>query len=115
VRKVSGKLHRPEPALLDSTIEALHRHDWPGNVRELENCLTRAIALATGGVIRPEHLGLAAESGAIPGSFKTLEETERDEIRSVLAATGGNKTRTAAILGISKPRLYRLIAKHKLD
>jgi len=115
VRKASGKLHRPEPALPDSTIAALLRHHWPGNVRELENCLTRAIALATGGVIRPEHLGLAAESGASPGSFKTLEETERDEIRRVLAATGGNKTRTAEILGISKPRLYRLIAKHKLD
>ena len=115
VRKASGKLHRPEPALPDSTIEALLRHDWPGNVRELENCLTRAIALATGGVIRPEHLGLAAESEAAPGSFKTLEETERGEIRRVLAATGGNKTRTAKILGISKPRLYRLIAKHKLD
>jgi two-component system response regulator HydG len=115
VRKASGKLHRPEPALPDSTIEALLRHDWPGNVRELENCLTRAIALATGGVIRPEHLGLGTEPAASPGSFKTLEEMERDEIRRVLAATGGNKTRTAEILGISKPRLYRLIAKHQLS
>jgi DNA-binding NtrC family response regulator len=115
VRKASGKLHRPEPALPDSTIEALLRHDWPGNVRELENCLTRAIALSTGGVIRPEHLGLGTAPGASPGSFKTLEETERDEVRRVLAATGGNKTRTAEILGISKPRLYRLIEKHKLD
>jgi transcriptional regulator with PAS, ATPase and Fis domain len=43
-----------------------------------------------------------------------LEETERDEVRRVLAATGGNKTRTAQILGISKPRLYRLIEKHQL-
>jgi DNA-binding NtrC family response regulator len=113
VRKASGKLHRPEPALPDSTVEVLLQHDWPGNVRELENCVTRAITLATGGVIRPEHLGLAAPNES-PGSFKTLEETERDEIRRVLAATGGNKTRTAEVLGISKPRLYRLIAKHKL-
>jgi two-component system response regulator AtoC len=114
VHKASTKLHRSEPTLPDSTVEVLLRHDWPGNVRELENCLTRAIALATGGVIRPEHLGIGAEPGASLRPFRTLEETERDEVRRVLAATGGNKTRTAQILGISKPRLYRLIEKHQL-
>ncbi len=115
VRGASAKLHQSELALPDSTVEALLQHDWPGNVRELENCLTRAIALATGGVIRPEHLGLGSETGVSPGPFRTLGELERDEIRRVLAAMGGNKTRTAEILGISKPRLYRLIDKHKLD
>jgi DNA-binding NtrC family response regulator len=115
VKKASAKLHRAEPTLPDSTIEVLLRHDWPGNVRELENCLTRAVALATGGVIRPEHLGLAQETGASLRPFKTLEETERGEVRRVLAATGGNKTRAAEILGISKPRLYRLIDKYELS
>jgi DNA-binding NtrC family response regulator len=114
VCKASAKLHRSAPTLPDSTVELLLRHDWPGNVRELENCLTRAIALATGGVIRPTHLGLGPEDGASLRPFRTLEATERDEVRRVLAATGGNKTRTAEILGISKPRLYRLIEKHQL-
>jgi two-component system NtrC family response regulator len=114
VHKTSAKLHRTQPTLPDSTVEVLLRHDWPGNVRELENCLTRAIALATGGVIRTEHLGLWPEAEASLRPFRTLAETERDEMRRVLAATGGNKTRTAEILGISKPRLYRLIEKHQL-
>jgi two-component system response regulator AtoC len=114
VCKASQKLHQPEPALPDGAIGALLKHDWPGNVRELENCLTRAVALATGGVIRSDHLGLTAEPIKSSGSFRTLDETERDEIRRVLAATAGDKTRTAEILGISKPRLYRLIEKHKL-
>ncbi len=115
VRNTSEKLHQSEPTLPDSAIEALLEHDWPGNVRELENCLTRAIALSSGGVIRAEHLGLGVASASSAALFRTLDEVDGEHVRRVLAGVGGNKARAARILGVSKPRLYRLLDKHQID
>jgi two-component system response regulator AtoC len=115
VHRAAEKLHVPEPALPEATIETLLGYDWPGNVRELENCLTRAIALARGGVIRPVHLGLGSGNRVAGGAgvFRTMREMEIQHARQVLDAAGGNKTRAAEILGISKPTLYRLLSEEE--
>jgi DNA-binding NtrC family response regulator len=94
--------------------QQLVAHTWPGNVRELENCLVRAVVLARGGVIRPEHLILSTATNGHDVPFHSLEEAERDHIARVFAATGRQKTRTAEILGVSRPRLDRLLLKHGL-
>jgi len=114
VRRASEDLDQPEPTLPDETLAALLTHSWPGNVRELENCLTRAVVLATGGVIRPEHLGLAEEVAGASHPFPTLAELEREHVQRALALTRGNRTKAAGVLGISKPKLYRLLEKHDL-
>lgn len=101
-------------ALSEPALRTLSAHTWPGNVRELENCLVRAIVLARGGVIRPEHLILSATTTGNDGPLSSLDEAERDHIARVFAATGRQKTRTADILGISRPRLDRLLQKHGL-
>jgi two-component system response regulator AtoC len=113
IRKASEELHRPEPALSDQAEQVLLQHEWPGNVRELQNCLTRAVVLATGNVIRPEHLGLRGERRDSATGFATLEELTRAHVERVLLAVDGNKTKAAAILGISKPKLYRLLEKDR--
>jgi DNA-binding NtrC family response regulator len=102
------------PVLASETMDKLTRHSWPGNVRELENCLTRAALLATGDVIRPEHVELGVPVGESGPRLTTLEEAERDHIARVLEATRGHKSRAAEILAISRPRLDRLIEKHGL-
>ncbi len=115
VRKAAKAAGRSVPILTSETEAALLRHPWPGNVRELENCLTRAVVLATGGVIRPEHLGLSnPEAGTLHHSMTTLDDTEKWHVSGVLEATKGHKVRAAEILGISRPKLDRLIAKHDL-
>jgi transcriptional regulator with PAS, ATPase and Fis domain len=113
--KAAERLHLDPPALSKEAREALLSHDWPGNVRELENCLTRAMALSTGGVIRIEHLGLTPASSASGPIFRTMDQVEAEHARRVLEGVGGNKAKAARVLGISKPRLYRLIEKHGLD
>ncbi len=100
--------------LAPETGEALMSHDWPGNVRELENMLTRAAVLATGDVIRPEHIEVGAAVDAGPPRLISLEEMEREHVARVLEATGGHKSRTAEILGISRPRLDRMIERYGL-
>ncbi|UCC83357.1 MAG: sigma-54-dependent Fis family transcriptional regulator [Gemmatimonadota bacterium] len=112
VRKVSLAADRPVPMLAPEAMDVLISHTWPGNVRELENCLTRAVVLATGDVIRPEHLELAPREDV--GELGTLETAERDHVTRVLTATQGHKSRAAEILGISRPRLDRLIEKYRL-
>jgi two-component system NtrC family response regulator len=84
-------------------------------VRELENCLTRAVVVASGDVIRAEHLVLGGAAPEGPAKLGTLDEMERDHVLRVLAATRGHKARAAQILGISRPRLDRILARHRLD
>jgi DNA-binding NtrC family response regulator len=114
VAKASRAVGRPPPVVSSEALEALMSHTWPGNVRELENCLTRASVLSTSGVIRSEHLALGPSPEAPPPRISTLEEAEGIHLAQVLKATGGHKTRTAEALGISRPRLDRLIEKHGL-
>ncbi|MHB1193403.1 MAG: sigma-54-dependent transcriptional regulator [Longimicrobiales bacterium] len=112
VRTAAAEFHRTVPTLSDEAITAFLQHDWPGNVRELENCITRAVVLATGDVIRGEHLALGERTEGTAGPFPTLDEMEAEHLARALAFTGGNKTRAAEVMGISKPRLYRMIEKH---
>jgi DNA-binding NtrC family response regulator len=102
------------PILSDAALRRLHEHSWPGNVRELENCLTRAVLLASGSVIRPDHISI----GATPeraGPLAPLSQVEREHISRVLAAAGGNKSRAAKILRVSRARLNRLLQRFGLE
>jgi two-component system response regulator AtoC len=111
----AAALETQEPVLSAEALNRLMHHPWSGNVRELENCLTRAVVQASGGIIRPEHLALATPPApAEIGKLRTLDEVERDHVARVLEAVGGHKGRAAEALGVSRPRLNRLMAKHRL-
>jgi len=115
LKKAAKTLHRDSPILSREASDALLSHTWPGNVRELENCLTRAVVVSTGNVIRPEHLAIGIVPIASPARMAPLDEVEREHVARVLAATGGHKTRTAEILKINRPRLARLMEKYGLE
>jgi DNA-binding NtrC family response regulator len=116
VRKASAAVGEGSDAVLaPDAVEALKAYPWPGNVRELENCLTRAAVFAPAGVIRAEHLQFGAPPAGAPDALATLEAAEREHVARVLRATGGHKSRAAEILGISRPRLDRLIARLGLE
>ncbi len=106
-----------EPLALDrEAFSALVSHDFQGNIRELENLLEGAATLSRGGVIRIEDLqwlhgralGTFSE-GTAPGSedLSSLRLLEERHIRKVLKLAGGNKSRAARMLGISRRTLYR--------
>ncbi|MCJ7628031.1 MAG: sigma-54 dependent transcriptional regulator, partial [Longimicrobiales bacterium] len=115
VRSAAETLHRDPPVLSSAASDALLKHPWPGNVRELENCLTRAVVVSTGNVIRPEHLAIGPVPPESPARLAPLDEVEREHVARVLAATGGHKTRTSEILEISRPRLARLMEKYGME
>jgi transcriptional regulator with PAS, ATPase and Fis domain len=111
---------RAVPAISDRVMELLRTYEWPGNVRELENALTRAAVLAHGS-IEPEHLSLgftaaaeAPSNGDTPASNdQSLQAMELRHVQRILVKAGGSKTKAAAMLGISRPRLNRLLDKHR--
>ncbi|HTW57937.1 MAG TPA: sigma-54 dependent transcriptional regulator [Terriglobales bacterium] len=98
--------------LMPEFLERLESHSWPGNVRELANCVRRVMALATGPEIGAAALegadwALAASPAAGGGDGAclrpgvSLEEMERRLVEITLAATGGNRSRAAELLGVS--------------
>ncbi|HEU4800841.1 MAG TPA: sigma-54 dependent transcriptional regulator [Gemmatimonadales bacterium] len=114
-RRASRAAGRKAPVLSQEALDVLVTHDWPGNVRELENCLTRAVVLASGDVVRAEHITIGkAASVSIPAPV-TLEALERSHVEHTLAALDGHKAKTARALGISRPRLDRLLRKYGLE
>ena len=75
----------------------------------------RAVVIAVGSVIRAEHLSIASPRET-PGSYVApLDDVERAHVARALAVTEGHKARTAELLGISRPRLNRLIEKYGLE
>ncbi len=92
-------------------VAALLRHNWPGNVRELENVIQRALALSSGPSLTAADLLLAGEgiqAGQPPEAADnpmpvgtTMRDMERQLIQRTLDGTGGNRTKTAKLLGIS--------------
>jgi DNA-binding NtrC family response regulator len=90
--------------LSDDARQALLQHGWQGNVRELRNVLERARLLATGGEVQVADLNLPVPKG--PGTFEE-EGLNRGAIEASLRAAGGNVSRAAASLGLSRQALYR--------
>ena len=94
--------------LTESGLKALEEYTWPGNVRQMQHLLERLVILAPQGRIDDAAVqeALAAmEPGE--GATESLADTEAEQIRKVLTAAGGNKSRAAKILGIERKTLYR--------
>lgn len=119
-RHFLGMLTRTAPMGFDQeALKILLAYDWPGNVRELRNAIERAVILARPGGhhVRIEHLSFIprGQGGEVVlrfGQDPSLEQIEREYLRQVMAKYGGNRQRTAAVLGISERHIYRLIEKY---
>jgi DNA-binding NtrC family response regulator len=109
-KRQAGTQTGTRPALSEEAKALMVSHSWPGNVRELRNCLRGALVFVGGGTIGPEHLGIEeAPSGEGParGGLKdevarVVKETEVRLIQEALARSGGNRTRAAKELGLSR-------------
>jgi DNA-binding NtrC family response regulator len=101
-----------EARLLPDGIRALEDYTWPGNVRQLQHIIERLVILAPGGRIDGDAVRQAIQATAPrERSDETLAAAEEEQIRRVLQATGGNKSRAARILGIERKTLYRKLER----
>ncbi len=102
----------------DEVISMFMSYDFPGNVRELEHIIERAVILADSKTIEARHLPERFQKAASPildpnRKFMSLAEMEKNYILEVLKATGGNKSKTTGLLGISRAALWRKLKKFK--
>ncbi len=127
IARFCRELGRPPARLDPAALDALAAYAWPGNVRELRNVIERVLLLEAEDTILPEHLPAdLARGGARPGApggdrdpfpagvVKPLAEIEKLAIEHALGVCGGNKTRAAQLLGISRQTLRTKLKEYAL-
>ncbi|MFO7675048.1 MAG: sigma-54 dependent transcriptional regulator [bacterium] len=119
-------LKRGLPAELvgPDVLELLAGHDFPGNVRELQNVIESGLILSQGRAVAPGDVAdrlMPGEPAAacgrpvIPDEGIALADVEREYLAEVLRKTGGNQSRAARLLGISRATLIYRMKKHGLE
>jgi two-component system, NtrC family, response regulator len=117
LQQMSERFGKPTRGLAPDAIRAIQAHTWPGNVRELENRIKGAVIMAEGVVVTAGDLGLK-DPGEDPEYLNLRVARQRAEVqaaRQALAVARGNLSRAAELLGITRPTLYDLIARHHID
>jgi DNA-binding NtrC family response regulator len=125
VDKYCREMRKPRKSLSREAVKLLEKYHWPGNVRELENTIERAVILAEGKKITPDHLAIRLRrtdeirlrdgSGLKEIGAHAQMQAERGTIIRVLRETRGNKRKTAKILQIDYTTLFDKIKKYKID
>ncbi len=111
----SKKLNKNIRKISNDFVSALTNYSFPGNIRELKNIIERSVILSDG-ELTPELLPkdvTKSQKEALPS--EKLDEVEKNHILKILAEMGGNKTKTAEILGIGLTTLYRKLQTYGLE
>lgn len=99
-----------------ASVQALLNYPWPGNVRELDHTVERAVLMAQGEVICVSDLALGAKTESVPRLEEmTLEQVERLLIRKAMSRLGGDVSKAAKALGLSRSALYRRLERHDIQ
>jgi len=112
------KYKMPLKRINPTTIRRLEKHSWPGNIRELQHAVERAVILSESNILQPQDFFLSQieDGGQSDESddITNLEEREKLLIRRVIDKHGGNISKAAKELGLTRASLYRRIEKHGL-
>jgi two-component system NtrC family response regulator len=108
---------RPVRGFAPEALKAVESYPWPGNIRELENRINGAVIMTEGKYVSVEDLGLP-EGDGLDMAWLNLrvarQRAESEAIRLALAISGNNISRTAELLGITRPTLYDLMDKNQI-
>jgi two-component system, NtrC family, response regulator HydG len=123
--KIYGKKYRkPQARMGKDAIHFLQRYGWPGNIRELQHAMERALIMAEGDELSKEDfyfLDKGMSSGASTASSTTdmdnfnLDDVEKRTIERAIRVNGGNISKAADELGLTRASLYRRLSKHGLQ
>jgi DNA-binding NtrC family response regulator len=112
-RQAAFRHGNDRPRLTADARVRLMEHDWPGNLSELENCMERAVLRAGNNVIDADDIQILMSDDTAAG-VPNLVQMEEVALNKALAATRGNITRAAALLGISRDTLRYRIEKYDI-
>ncbi len=112
------KYKMPLKRINPSTIKRLEKHTWPGNIRELQHSVERSIIMSESNILQPQDFFLSQlednDDNDQMDDITNLEEREKLLIRKVIDKHGGNISKAAKELGLTRASLYRRIEKHGL-
>lgn len=118
VKVYAAKHGRKIGGVAPEMLALLQEYEFPGNVRELANTIERAVIVATGNRLEVPDLPETIRAGVLVQRKRkkpqSLAEVEAEYVAETLAATRGNKTEAARILGISRKNLYERLARLKV-
>jgi DNA-binding NtrC family response regulator len=121
--RFAARYQRRDLRFAPSALRALARYDWPGNVRELSHVIERATLLSDTAELDEDALnlkppaphGLSGAAALAASESLTVEQAEERMVREALERSGGNIQRAASQLGLSRPSLYRRLAKYGIE
>ena len=124
--RINRELRRSVSHITQDVLNRFTAYRWPGNVRELENVLMKAVALSPGDTLTldlfpGEITGIeSAQQRILPtespdSELESLETMEAQHVNRVLHAVGWHRGRACEILGVSRPRLRRMIRQYELE
>ena len=120
LQRYTAKYGKSIRGISQAAFAVLSHYDWPGNVREIESAIERAVLFCQDEQLGPRDLPDHVQDPR-PGVFKcqippyfTLDEIEREAIEQTLERTGGNIKKTAQILDLHRPTLYRKLRRYGL-
>ena len=102
----------------DDALKTIESYPWPGNIRELENKIKRAVIMAESNLITSDDLAIRidSEEDAIPLNLREVRDAaEKKAISRALNNSGNNMAKAARLLGITRPTLYTMVSKYKLN
>ncbi|MEO6446734.1 MAG: sigma-54 dependent transcriptional regulator [Gemmatimonadaceae bacterium] len=116
LRRHAARYRKPTQGFEPAAMQAMLDHAWPGNIRELGHAVERAVLMAPGELIRTVDLGLRPAGGsALRYDDMTLEDVEQLLVRKALGRHGGNVSRAAKALGLSRSALYRRMQQFQIE
>jgi DNA-binding NtrC family response regulator len=121
IEKFNGETGKRVQGVAPSALALLQAYPWPGNIRELRNTVERAMILVDGEIITEDHLPpdmqpSRAEAATIRMPLGvSMDHVEKEYILASLQKNGGNKARTAEVLGISEKTLYNKLNRYAAE
>lgn len=117
----SKRYNKKMRSFIPQALQTLRAYPWPGNVRELDHTIERAVLLSSGDEIRVSDLGLMSSASTADETRSgpslddmSLEDVEKYLIQRTLKRNGGNATKTAEELGLSRSAFYRRLSRFGL-
>ncbi len=121
IKRIGERTGKAIGGITRAGLEVLLQYSWPGNIRELMNAIEYAFVLCPGGMIEPVHLPEHLRSEVLPARLRQAvpvdihQDTRRRQLIEALEAAGGNQTKAALLLGVSRVTVWKWMTRYGLQ